>query len=285
MRLSTTSGILSADIEESGEDVRSPIRWAGSKRSLVPELFKSLPKSFSTYLEPFAGSAVFFFRVDPRRAILSDTNVRLVEFYNTLATHPDEVFRLLRKHAPLGDDYYDVRYADQRARSAIRRASNFLYLNRFAFNGVYRTNQSGRFNVPRGAMTGAIPTDAELLRASLRLRRARVLALDFADASSLAVRGDFVYLDPPYSTRRAARPEDYGYSADGDPAFVDRLLATLHDLDARGVQFLLSFSVSRTLLRFAPFVTSRTVTVRRNVAGYAERRRIGRELLAANYRF
>jgi DNA adenine methylase len=162
-------------------------------------------------------------------------------------------------------------------------AARFLYLNRFCFNGVYRTNRNGDFNVPRGSNTGAMPALHELRRASKMLRRAEISVADFETTLDAARPGDFVYIDPPYFTRKGIKPGEYGYGSLGGSDDMRRLAAAVKRLSERRVRYILSYSESRTLIRLlSPAFTSR-VRVRRSVGGAEANRKHARELIMANY--
>src|SRR6185312_9724484 len=116
--------------------VRTPIRWAGSKRLLLPTLVRLAPSSYKRYVEPFAGSAALFFALGPKRALLGDVNEELISFYRVLATRPGDVARAITRFADDGGDYYSVRAARPSDRTSHQAAARCLYLNRFCFNGV-----------------------------------------------------------------------------------------------------------------------------------------------------
>src|ERR1700693_4959656 len=126
------------------------LRWAGSKRQHVPFLRQCWERGTHTrYIEPFAGSAAVFFAVAPSRAVLGDINDDLIETYRTLRRKPYAVHHRLTRFATGEAAYYKAR--EMRPTSAVAKAARFVYLNRFCFNGLYRTNREGRFNVPYGA--------------------------------------------------------------------------------------------------------------------------------------
>jgi len=265
------------------DGIRPPLRWAGSKRGQVPRLLRMLPPTYDRYIEPFAGSACLFFHLRPQFAVLGDINADLVAFYDTLATRPRRLLRALQRLAPDGSDYYEVRSTSGRSGSAAASA-RFLYLNRFCFNGVYRTDRRGRFNVPRGKHTGVLPATRDLLAASRLLRSTTRIAGDFEVTLSAAEPGDFVYLDPPYARRRAVRPGEYGHrSLDGETDLC-RLACSLDELDRRGVRYLVSYMRSKRAAHLIPHVSLRYLRVRRNVGGFAATRRASTEMLLANYK-
>jgi DNA adenine methylase len=266
----------------SGLAIRPPLRWAGSKRAVVPKLLEALPPAFDRYIEPFAGSACLFFKLAPRSAILGDINSELISAYRTLRTQPHAVWSYLCALQQNSRAYYKVRRIDGESLTAVQRTVRFLYLNRLCFNGVYRTNRSGHFNVPRGHGAGAGLSLEDLVRIGTRLRRATLVAGDFSTTLALAKRNDFVYLDPPYITARSREAGQYGYDslAKSD---LDRLTTCVVDLDERGVHFLLSFAISDALAEKLPVRQRKNLRVMRHVSGFRRGRRIAREMILSNY--
>jgi DNA adenine methylase len=131
---------------------------------------KASPQQFSTYFEPFAGSACLFFALKATRAVLGDINHHLIDTYKIVKQHPRLVARLLAEFPTVPSFYYELRERRRETMAPVERAASFLYLNRTCFNGVYRTNRQGRFNVPRGRDTGGFPTGALIYRCSIALR-------------------------------------------------------------------------------------------------------------------
>jgi len=168
------------------------------------------------------------------------------------------------------------------ALAPIEAAARFVYLSRFCFNGVYRTNRDGAFNVPRGINTGNIPSDAEFYRSSIALRAAELRDCDF-DACLKDVRaGDFVYLDPPYGSSTRDCYGEYGYDCFSEHD-LERLIKCLQHINSVGAWFLLSFRASEDLTRRVTQFNTVNVDVRRHVAGFARSRAIAREVLVRNY--
>lgn len=261
----------------------SPIlRWAGSKRQLLPTLTANVPDRFGAYIEPFAGSACFFFALQPDRAVLGDFNIELIEAYQIIADAPRAVARELSKMPTDSEFYYELRARNVSSLSRIARAARFVYLNRFSFNGVYRTNREGVFNVPRGKKTGSLPT-AEILRAVGKLlENATLVPGDFEKTLKHARRGDFVYLDPPYRSDETRMRGEYGYGAFSSYD-LERLEAALLKLDRGGVKFLLSYKYRRNFYQSMQRWCMLTQLVRRHVGGFSDRRSRVREVLVANY--
>lgn len=259
------------------------LRWAGSKRKLVPLLMQHSPASFERYIEPFAGSACLFFALKPKSAVLGDINADLLETYTTIRSHPRLVARKARSWNSSARHYYAVRAKDPQNLSPIDRAARFVYLNRRCFNGVYRTNREGLFNVPRGVRTGRFPDDAAFYRCSLACRCAEFRHGDFENCLADVRANDFVYLDPPYSIARP-RFGEYGYGCFKDDD-IKRFVACLRRIDAAGATFLVSYSDSVVLKSLITGWHAIRLRVRRHIAGFAEHRSIVSEILVSNRRF
>lgn len=258
-------------------------RWAGSKRQLLPTLMRAVPNEFTRYIEPFAGSACLFFALKPASAVLGDVNEHLLHAYSVIRDHPRLVARKVAEHPRTSNAYYAVRSLDPGSLSDLDRAARFVYLNRFCFNGVYRTNRQGQFNVPRGEHMGGIPSESAFYRCAVALRQCQFRTLDFENTLADIRPGDFVYLDPPYSnsTRKTYGEYGYGVFAPIDHKRLVRLLTNISDI---GASFLLSYCPDPDLMSRLPkswYVDQ--IDVRRNVAGFVSHRRIAAELLISNF--
>lgn len=180
------------------------LKWAGGKRWLTREagVVQSLPRSLR-YVEPFLGSAAMFFHTRPRQALLNDLNADLIETYRAIKSDWQKLEVLLqerqRKHLEDVDYYYSVR--SSMPEEASERAARFIYLNRTCFNGLYRVNRKGQFNVPRGTKDAVVmPTD-DFEAISTLLAGAELTHGDFAKAIRECGAGDLVFADPPYTVK------------------------------------------------------------------------------------
>ena len=240
------------------------------------------PERYRRYIEPFAGSACLLFALRPGKAVLNDINNELVSAYRILRDHPRLLARGVHALPQSKREYYKQRAKDVDELSDLDRAIRFVYLNRHCFNGVYRTNREGRFNVPRGDRTGSIPTEQSFYRCSIVLRDTQLKSVDFEECLAKVKKGDFVYLDPPYSTSDRARYGEYGY-ASFQPIDVPRLVEVLRRIDQVGASFLLSYAGGDDEeLAFSRW-SCRAIRVRRHVAGFADHRGTVSELLVSNY--
>jgi DNA adenine methylase len=262
--------------------MNSLLRWAGSKRQILPALASYWNARFDRYFEPFCGSSALFFHLAPSRAVLSDLNSELIDFYATLRERPAAVWKAACELPRTKRVYLALRSKDPARMNADNRAARFLYLNRNCFNGLYRTNRSGQFNVPYAPLkAGEIPGLRTVIDAADLLRNARLRAQDFGTSIRNASSGDFVYMDPPFfvSSRRVFR--DYGARKFCAPD-VKRLSRHLDRLHGRGASFLVSFADCAESRSIAENWSSRRVRVRRHIAGFAGDRRFSYELLISN---
>lgn len=275
---------ISSASMEVPEPWTSPIlRWAGSKRKLVPTLMTNAPANYERYIEAFAGSACLLFALHPKSAVLNDINEQLIESYTVLRDHPRLLARGVHSLPNTKKEYYRQRSLDASALPPLDRAIRFIYLNRNCFNGVYRTNRQGVFNVPRGKKTGSIPSEQDFYRCSVALRDTDLRALDFESCLADVKKGDFVYLDPPYSTSSRPRYGEYGY-ASFQPIDATRLVDVLRRLDTLGAFFLLSYAGGKSVKRSFSEWNCQSIRVRRHVAGFVDHRTVVDEILVSNYR-
>ena len=178
------------------------LRWAGSKQRLLSRLLPLVPESFAHYYEPFLGSGALFFALSPETATLSDKSRELIETWKSVRDNPRSLCRYLAPLKPSKELFYKIR--SSRSEDYPARAGEFLYLNATCWNGLYRVNSKGEFNVPYGAPKTDFIFDREnLLACSRLLSRAEVALVgsDFAETICNASAGDFVFLDPPYVTK------------------------------------------------------------------------------------
>ena len=230
------------------EEARPFVKWAGGKRQLLDELTQGLPY-FENYHEPFIGGGALFFRLEAmnriKRAYLSDSNAELINAYSVIK---NEVFELMSELAsPLyvNDEaaYYKIRAS--RPKTNAERAARFIYMNKTAFNGLYRVNSSGGFNVPFGKYDNPKILDSQnLMLVHRALQKDELYCGDFTIALKNAKRGDFVYFDPPYFP--ISKTSNFtGYTKDGfGENEQKKLLKTYKELDSKGCFVLLSNSYS-----------------------------------------
>jgi len=265
--------------EADGPDwqARPFLKWAGGKRQLLPQILERFPPSCATYYEPFLGSGALFFALAGRRAfrraVLSDRNRDLVDTYVAVRDRLDDLVAALRALHADRDSYYRIRALDPQSLDPAARAARFIYLNRTCYNGLYRVNRAGRFNVPFGRYAKPRILHEENLRAVSRaLRRADLLSGDFDEATTAARAGDAIYFDPPYVPLSAtARFTAYDAAPFGWEE-QRRLAALMHRLADRGVFALLSNAGSGPARDLYGSLSCDRVHARRSINSRADRR-------------
>lgn len=258
------------------------IRWAGSKRKLLPELRCAAPDNFTRYIEPFAGSAALFFDLLPSTAIIGDINPEIITTYRAIRDNPDEVHFLLTTIPLTNTAYYQLRALSPEALSDTQRAARLIYLMKTCFNGVYRTNKTGQFNVPIGNKTYLLPDHEHINEVSKALKNTSLHCGDFEFILNTADQGDFVYIDPPYSDGTRFRGE-YGYAGSFLSHDQERLVKSCEILSERGARVLLSFKECANLRESLKGWNFRSLKVARSVAGFSHARATANEILISNY--
>lgn len=263
---------------------RPALRWAGGKNAMAPRLASLLPPTWGTYFEPMAGGAALFFFILPSKAILSDVNAELINFYRVLKVSFPELRRRLNKLAASQHAYYAFRKSTPQGR--VQRAVRFAYLNRLAWNGLYRVNRAGQFNVPIGdRLPDTMWSMADLSRASRALANATLKVGDFQEVVSRARKGDFVFFDPPYPRGAKDKVGFNRYAVDFFSTRDHELLATLvEELSKRRVKVMLTLANAAHLNELYPdSLRRRLVRSKALIAcNGSDRRRVG-ELVLTNY--
>lgn len=259
------------------------LRWAGSKRRLIPLLRPYWQREeYNRYVEPFAGSACLFFALSPTVAVLGDTNASVTSALHVVKRQPRALFHEIARLPSGKSAYYTIRDMSNSKDSKLMKAARFIYLNRYCFNGLYRTNMQGKFNVPySGARTGPLPSEEHLVTCSGILKSAVIATADFEVTLDATREGDFVYLDPPYFVRGRRIFRQYGKSVFAEDDLL-RLVRALERLDARGVAFLVSYAYSKQAKALFGAWKARRILTQRNIAGFHHFRRKSYEMLVSN---
>jgi DNA adenine methylase len=256
-------------------------RWAGSKRKTLDALTAFWSNRFERYVEPFVGSACLFLKIKPKVAILADLNSSLIQTYRTIRARPLAVAEALYAIPRDADTYYKIRRNLRSCGTAVERAAFFVYLNRNCFNGIYRTNLNGEFNVPFGTDQGQYPRQCDFQTAANLLRKAKLLSGDFGVTLRQLRKNDFVYLDPPYAATGVRTFVEYGklsFASDD----LDRFSRHLDRIDLRGAFFLVSYADCPRARKIAKNWNVKHIQVRRQIAGFAAKRKTAGELLVTN---
>jgi len=174
------------------------LKWPGGKRRLLENIIHLIPETFRYYYEPFFGGGALFFAVLPKYSCLSDNNPDLINCYIQIRDNPEKVISYLEKYENTKESYYRVR--EKVPINEIEKAARIIYLTTLSFNGIYRTNLKGKFNVPYGYKTHLEPCNPIRIREiSASLAPAEIRCCDFEESVQNASNGDLIYFDPPYT--------------------------------------------------------------------------------------
>jgi DNA adenine methylase len=274
------------------------VKWAGGKTQLLSAIDNMIPDSFGRYFEPFLGGGALFFHLVNKgakfRAYISDVNDELVNAYITIKSNVEELIEVLKiyeqeyRHDP-AVFYYKLRDGPEcSSNDNVKRAARFIALNRTCFNGLYRVNRQGKFNVPMGRYNNPTICNADNLKnvsIALNQSNAKVNTKDYRDALLQAREGDFIYLDPPYAPM-SATANFTGYARNG---FTDKDQADLANnfrkLDQWGCKVLLSNSDTELVRELYSDYADRIVEVdaKRAINSNASKRTGHKELIIRNY--
>jgi len=264
------------------------VKWAGGKTQLLPKIADLLPGKFNRYFEPFLGSGAVFFYLEQKTscpAFLSDANAELIDTYEVVKRHPRELIRRLgalkARHSKA--QFYRLRGKNPKMLDRIDAAARFIYLNKTCYNGLYRVNSKGEFNVPLGSCAEpGIFNERDLLRASRLLQNAELQCVSFEITEKCAKKGDFVYFDPPYHPLNGNGFT--GYTRNG---FAEeeqtKLKRVFEKLDKRGCKLMLSNSDTAFVRSLYDDFEIRTVKARRAINCKGEKRGEINELIVVNY--
>lgn len=269
------------------------IKWAGGKRQLLPTIKNYMPENYGVYCEAFLGGGALLFDLLPNNAIVNDKNKDLINMYKIVKNHCTELIIALEKHQNHNCEtyYYKVRDIDRDIKkynqlTPIQKAARLIYLNKTCYNGLYRVNKSGQFNVPFGMNPNPIICDEKSLRdVSKYLRDNHVVFynMDFGEFLKNSKKGDFVYLDPPYYSKDE-RKYFLNYQADGFGGRDQiRLKETCDVLTKNGVLFVLSNANVKYIRELYSDYAQISVEVKRSISCMTDQRESAKELLIRNW--
>jgi len=299
--------------QDSAESRRGPVRteveqpgpflkWAGGKRALLGEILPNIPEFTGKYVEPFLGAGAVFFQIGADvHKVVSDQNSELIDTYTVVRDHPQRLIEELRKHKNEKEHFLAIRELDRDAEfftlDKVQRAARFIFLNKTCFNGLYRVNSNGHFNVPFGNQKNPdIVSEKRIQNGSAYLRHrmpgskkefaSQLFTGDYKSVTKSVNGGDFVYLDPPYhpvsTTSNFVTYGKDGFNASHQAELRDEILQ-MHTL---GAKIMLSNSDTPLIqeLFSSRVFYKKTVSVRRAISAKAEGRAPISELLITNYR-
>ncbi len=266
------------------------LKWAGGKKHLLGELLPKLPTRIRTYAEPFAGGAALFFALEGdasrsfERTVLADQNAELVACYRAVKSHVKDVILRLQDYKHDRDAFYEARAEDTANWSDVERGARLIYLNRTCFNGLWRVNAAGKFNVPFGRYDNPRIVDEDgLLSASHALARAEILHADFAEVTANLGAGDFAYFDPPY-VPLSKTASFTAYAAGGfGPKDQERLARELCALRDRGACAMLSNADTQGVRELYQGFAVQTVKAPRSINSNTKKRGDVNELLVTSW--
>lgn len=175
------------------------LKWAGGKTQMLNDLMKYVPVKFNRYFEPFVGGGALYFALNPKEPVISDLNLELIITYKAVQNEVENVIDILETYENKESFYYAIRATNSETLSDAERAARLIYLNKTCFNGLYRVNKKGGFNVPYGKRTNEFVNQELLRNASEYLQRATIIYGRYQDVlRTNAKKNDFIFLDPPY---------------------------------------------------------------------------------------
>lgn len=276
----------------SSSSVAPFVKWAGGKRQLLPQIKERMPEQFNNYYEPFVGGGAVTFELLPENAVVNDINKSLVNAYRQICDSPDEFLEAINKlDNEMWEDgkayYYSLRelYNDKMMKSEydVELAALFVFINKHCFNGLYRVNGKGLFNVPYNNSRKASVDEKAIREISEYLKKVTILEGDFEAAVESAMEGDFVFIDSPYAPLNPTSFESY--TKEGFDIESHKRLADLFDeLTARGCYCMLTNHNTELINELYGNKGYRidVVSVKRMINSDASNR-VGEEVIICNY--
>lgn len=287
----TTKSFTRRRTSKNSEPLVQPfLKWAGGKRQLLSEIRPLIPEKIKCYFEPFLGGGAVFFDIQPKRAIINDFNMELINCYKVIKETPQELLNELSEFENTKEFFYKIREQDRTKDflllTPVERAARIIYLNKTCFNGLFRVNSRNEFNVPFGNYKNPTFADSAVIFAIHKyLNKSKITFLqdDFAKSVKKAKKDDFVYFDPPYDPV-SDTSSFTGYSLNGFNKDEQlRLQNVCDDLTEKGVKFMLSNSDTDFIREVYRSYNIHTVKARRSINSVASNRGKINEILVTNY--
>lgn len=269
------------------------LKWPGGKLRVLPDLLEHIPNKYGVYFEPFFGSGALFFNLKPHKSVINDINKPLIELYEVVKANPKTLISRLKSiekdYLKLSEqekkDYYYARREEyNKLKSGIRKSVLLIFLNKTCFNGMYRENSKGEFNVPMGSYKNPkILFEDRIIEASERLKEAKLSSSSFESSLESAKRGDFVYLDPPYHP--VSKTSNFtAYSKDDFSKEDQEKLADMYkNLDKKGCYVMLSNSDTPLINELYKGYNIHRIQVGRAINSKANGRGKIKEVIVTNY--
>lgn len=282
---------MAVEIEKQQNSTYPVVKWAGGKRQLINDLLEYMPDFYNNYFEPFIGGGALFFELQAENAYISDINDELINLYKVIQNDVYTLIRSLEKHSKNFSKEYFLylrnldRLPDYETLSEVEKASRFIFLNRTCFNGLYRVNSKGHFNVPFGKYKNPrIVDEQNLINCSFLLKKTKIQKADFNEILNYVQKNDFVYFDPPYVP---LNDSSYftSYTKEGFTWKDQEKLKKLCDkLTTKGVRFMLSNSDTEETRKLYSKYEIITVYANRNINANGDGRGKITEILVRNYK-
>lgn len=274
-------------VDLSGEEITCAkpfLKWAGGKSKLFKHFENMIPEKYNSYFEPFVGGGAVFFKLNPKTAIINDLNSELMNVYSIIKTNSKGLMKELDKlknKVNNKDFYYDFR--GERPETDLKKAARTIFLNKTGFNGMYRVNSKGEFNIPFGDMKNAKLYDKDnLLACSKTLDNTLIKNGDYRDLLDLIKDGDFVYLDPPYvPLSKTASFTSYTKESFGEKEQLE-LVKFCKEIDSKGARFLLNNSDTEITREIYSGFNIEIIKAPRSIAASGKSRKSVNELVVTN---
>ncbi len=258
------------------------LKWPGGKRWFVKQYADVLPECFNRYIEPFLGSGAVYFHLAPENAILADLNADLINTYHVVRDYSGLLEELLQFHQKKHSSAYYYHMRDVIPGDPVARAARFIYLNRTCWNGLYRVNRRGEFNVPIGTKNSVLLDSDNFTALSSLLRSATIHVAEFEELINLAVRGDFIFVDPPYTVKH----NNNGFLKYNEHMFSwsdqIRLAESLTHASRRGARFVMTNADHASIRELYSNFTCHSVRRCSVLSGNAHARGLTTELIITN---
>jgi len=264
------------------------VKWAGGKRQLLPQMEKYFPKHYNRYIEPFIGGGAVFFHLIPENSIISDNNPDLINCYKVIKDDVERLIKSLKKHIYEKIYYYEIRALDRDVKkfaelSDIEKASRSIYLNKTGYNGLYRVNSKGLFNVPFGRHKNPkICDETNLRNVSQTLKKVEIFLGSFEICLDFVEKDDFIYFDPPYFPLSDTALFTSYTKNSFDKSSQLKLFEVFMELNERGCNLMLSNSYSEFILDLYKDFKIITLKAKRNINSNSQKRGLINEVLILN---